>query len=222
MNLDAIVWLVAGIGLGLGLSLILLLAYSALERARLHRRMRQHRQADVAIPAAPIASSPPRSAPTLGPAPTVPEAQLRDRPEALATASATPAASVETAPLASPKSPSGPVSTPAATDLETASEPAAKGPSEPADQVEIQPPLETPEPTVPEAPTKPEATPPVISQESPPPTDKPGPPTPQPAPAPAPAATPLAPRSVEAIFAEAFANDRYVKPGQHGPSRDEP
>lgn len=218
MNLDAIVWLVAGIGLGLGLSLMLLLAYSALERARLHGRMRRHRQAQIAIPSAPIASSPPRSAPILAPAPTVPEAQLRDHTEALPTASATPIASVETAPLSSTNSPSGSVSAPAATDLETAAEPAAKGPSEPADQVETRSPLKTPEPTVPEAPAKPEATPPEVSQESPPPTDEPAPPTRPFAPAP----TPVAPRSVEAIFAEAFANDRYVKPGQHGPSRDEP
>ena len=43
MSLDAIVWLVAGIGLGVGLSLFLLLAYSGLERLRLRRRIKRAR-----------------------------------------------------------------------------------------------------------------------------------------------------------------------------------
>lgn len=38
MSLDAIVWLVAGVGLGLGIALLLLVGYAALERLRLGRR----------------------------------------------------------------------------------------------------------------------------------------------------------------------------------------
>ena len=41
MSLDAMVWLVAGVGLGLGIALLLLVGYAALERLRLGRRPQQ-------------------------------------------------------------------------------------------------------------------------------------------------------------------------------------
>lgn len=43
MSLDAIVWLVAGIGLGVGATLLLLVGYAGLERWRLSRRFRRAR-----------------------------------------------------------------------------------------------------------------------------------------------------------------------------------
>jgi hypothetical protein len=43
MSLDAIVWLVVGIGFGVGLSLMLVMAYSVVERFRLGQRLKRAR-----------------------------------------------------------------------------------------------------------------------------------------------------------------------------------
>lgn len=50
MNLDALVWLVAGIGVGIGLSLLLLIGYGWLERMRLGRRLKRARSIEALAP----------------------------------------------------------------------------------------------------------------------------------------------------------------------------
>lgn len=50
MNLDALVWLVAGVGVGMGLSLLLLIGYGWLERMRLGRRLKRARTIEALAP----------------------------------------------------------------------------------------------------------------------------------------------------------------------------
>lgn len=54
MNLDAVVWLVAGIGVGMGVSLMLLIVYTGLERMRLGRRLKRARAVEAIAAPRPV------------------------------------------------------------------------------------------------------------------------------------------------------------------------
>lgn len=91
MNLDAVVWLVAGIGVGMGVSLMLLIVYAGLERMRLGRRLKRARAVEAiaaprpveaAMALAPVvAEEPVAELPSLDEEPRMEEAPIADAPE---------------------------------------------------------------------------------------------------------------------------------------------
>lgn len=88
MNLDAVVWLVAGIGVGMGASLMLLIVYGGFERMRLGRRLKRARAVEAiaaprpveaAMALAPVAvEEPVMELPSLAEEPPVEEASIAD------------------------------------------------------------------------------------------------------------------------------------------------
>lgn len=212
MNLDAIVWLIAGIGLGLGLSLMLLLVYSGLERTRLRGRLRQHRPATV-----PTGSAPGITAAAIlksgEPTPPKPPPYKPTPPEP---------APHQPAPV-TPKTPSEPIASPPtateAVEVELGAVTGTGAAAQAKDELGAEPdgarengneakaPVETPQ-------DRDSGTSAAVAP-TPPPDEQPTTPAP-------PVGAPRKPQSVEEIFAEAFASDPYVKPDQHGPVIDKP
>ena len=149
MSLDAVVWLVAGIGIGIGMSVLLLVVYAGLEHWRLGRRLRRARtRVAIALPDTPFAPLPRRSEP-VAPALEAVEAEP-EIPVAPVRTSASPEPVVDL-PRQSPK----PI--PAAAEVplsEPASEPA---PAPVADAASEEPPPDAVEP--PDAPADSSTTP---------------------------------------------------------------
>lgn len=230
MSLDAMVWLVAGVGLGVGLSLMLLIVYAGLERLRLGRRLKRARVLRT-VP-------PPRAEGVPEPVePTVAVTSIR--PETIEKATpAAPAAIARIVPRnGSPAKSTGPAGTigtepvrvaPARRERIAGSEPAVTR-AGPVPEVEPAPGNDTSPrrkvEAVPKAEPVAKATPvadAAVAQQvegSAKPAVAPRPEGARPAPAAVTAAMPpatAAPKSVEALFAEAFARDRLVAPGDEG------
>ena len=193
MSLDALVWMIVGLGLGVGLSMLLLMLYSTIERARLRRRFRRARTLR-AEPLAPEVQREPVAEPVRA------EAGIRERVR--------PASPV----VARPRLAAAPVQEDRPTPLPDV---------EPADAPEVAPPVAEPVADVPTPPAdamamnevegtgrKPERVqPPVPSVGEIPAPDE----VVQPEPEPEPAAARPEPKSVEALFAEAFAREPLVR-----------
>lgn len=186
MSIEALVWLLVGLGFGIAGTLMLLMAYSAMERFRLGRRLRQARTATAMAQLA-ARSMPPR-----------PKGSRID------TVKTAPARSIlQVTPAAEPEMPRPvvaevpvvempvveepvPVAAPVVGLTPDLSEPAVIALPQPEDDVAVTQPEPVQEPVQEEAPEEPQAD----------------------------AAPPVERRvqSVEAMFAEAFANDRLMPP----------
>ncbi|WP_055046854.1 hypothetical protein [Devosia sp. A16] len=196
MSYDALVWLLVGLGVGVAGSMMLLLGYVTLEHRRLGRRLRRGTTAAVVAPAVsttiakPAAAKRPVSAGLSRPVSPKPVERKSVEPKASGAEPRTPVAASPMPPKAEATIVSKPEPKAGA---EGGAEPDAKsGPARPALSL------------VSSAPPKP-----VIASDAAPPAPQLSTPTP---------ITPRPLQSVEAMFAEAFANDRLpVSPE----SRDE-
>lgn len=205
MSYDALVWLLVGLGIGVAGSLVLLVGYVTLEHQRLGRRLRRAR-GDAAATVPPTVS-------------TLPPPPLRaKRPDGRAEAAAAPkpqarlAVVAKPAPADAPAVKPGPVRPVLAVPalprpgLASRSEP----PSEPAKPATIKPDAEVGAGTKPEPEAKPG---PALSLVAATPSKPAVPSEPAALAGAAASPTPTPPKplqSVEAMFAEAFANDRLT------------
>lgn len=203
MSYDALVWMLVGLGVGVAGSLMLLMGYAGLERARLGRRLRKARAAAmVATAPEPALTVKPRGSRIDMPKPLARPAAAKPAPDNPKPEPVKPALVAVAAAAPEPVVVAAELAAAAAPEPEVAAEPDAK-----AVEAEVGPTVATavPSPVAPAAP-EPEvkATEAVVAPVEPP--------APQPA---APAALKPA-RSVEAMFAEAFAHDKLPTPEPGG------